>query len=279
MSALPPNSGHSSVQVGCPLSARSEHATTYSAWPPATLANTPWHLRCRPLATLRRSSRSCTQSRSRHRVVVMHKMEWSFAKRDAAAASPQSRSQDRSRRCPFSTSRSARATTSATFQRHGPYRCHRWCQTTKRIASVQLQSCRTRSNKLPLLARCLGALVTKKPQSRGATYPLISPIKRQPPTPPLPQCISADPTCFKPINAAHRISAISESYETSRFRSLDFRPGHHRSRRRDRFVSLPRPIHKARGWGRCFGQGIGRRATSLRSTAAVQLGPRNSHQG
>ena len=46
----------------------------------------------------------------RHRVEVMHKAERSFAKTDVAAASPQSRPPDRSRRFPLSISRFARPT-------------------------------------------------------------------------------------------------------------------------------------------------------------------------
>ena len=40
------------------------------------------------MATPRRSSRSCTPCRSRHRVEVMHEMGRSFAKRDVAVAPP-----------------------------------------------------------------------------------------------------------------------------------------------------------------------------------------------
>jgi len=68
------------------------------------------HRRCTPPVTTRRSSRSYTQNRSRHRVEVTHKTEPSFAKRGAAAASLRFRSPDRSPRSPFSTRRSSRAT-------------------------------------------------------------------------------------------------------------------------------------------------------------------------
>jgi hypothetical protein len=75
------------------------------------LTSTPGRRRCRPLGTPRRSSRSCKQRRSRHRVEVMRKPGRSFAKTDVAAASAQLRSQDWSRRYPLSTSRSARPMT------------------------------------------------------------------------------------------------------------------------------------------------------------------------
>jgi len=85
------------------------------------ITNRAWCQKCRQRARPHRSSRWCRRSRSRHRVEVMHEMEWSFAKRDVAVASPQIRSQDQSRRCP------------------------------------PLQSCRLCSNRLPPLERWLGA--------------------------------------------------------------------------------------------------------------------------
>ena len=68
------------------------------------------------------------------------------------------------------------------------------------------------------------------------------------------------------------------SHETSCPSSSVFRFGHHRSRRREQFVPLPRPRDKARGRRGCDRRGNNCSTTSLCAAAAIRVGPEHQSQ-
>ena len=67
-------------------------------------------------------------------------------------------------------------------------------------------------------------------------------------------------------------------HDTYRSSALRVRSGHKHGRSRERFVSMPRPIYKARCRWRCFRQGIECCDTSTCEAAIVGFGRRNPPQ-